>query len=62
MYRIFTDEAKVEKPEISFAKAESARNTNQEANLRPLVKALSPLINKDQRLLLHLASRMANRA
>jgi hypothetical protein len=36
MYRIFTDEAEVEKPDISFARAESARNTKQEAKFRPL--------------------------
>ena len=36
MYRIFTDEAGVEKPDISFARAESARNTKQEAKFRPL--------------------------
>ncbi len=62
MYRIFTDEAKVEKPDISFVKVESTRNTKQEAKLRPFVKALSRLTDKDQRLLLHMASKMANRA
>jgi transcriptional regulator with XRE-family HTH domain len=62
MYRLFTDEDKVEKPDISFAKVESARNTKQEAKLRPFVKALSRLTDKDQRLLLHMASKMANRS
>jgi transcriptional regulator with XRE-family HTH domain len=62
MYRIFTDEAKVEKPDISFVKVESTRNTKQEAKLRPFVKALSRLTDKDQRLLLHMASKMASRA
>jgi transcriptional regulator with XRE-family HTH domain len=62
MYRLFTDEAKIEKPDISFSKVESARNTKQEAKLRPFVKALSRLTDKDQRLLLHMASKMANRA
>jgi transcriptional regulator with XRE-family HTH domain len=61
MYRIFTDEAKIEKPDISFAKAESARNTKQEAKFRPFVKALSRLTDKDRGLLLHMASKMANR-
>jgi transcriptional regulator with XRE-family HTH domain len=62
MYRLFTDEDKVEKLDISFAKAESTRNTKQEAKLRPFVKALSRMDDRDQRLLLHMASKMANRA
>jgi transcriptional regulator with XRE-family HTH domain len=62
MYRLFTDEAKIEKPDISFAKTESARNTKQDAKLRPFVKALSRLTDKDRALLLHMASKMANRA
>ena len=62
MYRLFTDEAKVEKPDISFAQVEPARTTKQDSKLRPFVKALSRLTDKDQRLLLHMASKMANRA
>ena len=62
MYRLFTDEAKIEKPDISFAKAEGTRNTKQESKLRPFVKALSRLTDKDRGLLLHMASKMANRA
>ncbi len=62
MYRLFTDEAKIEKPKISFSKAEFAHNAKQDAALRPFTKALSRLNDKDQRLLLHLASKMANRA
>ena len=62
MYRLFTDEAKIERPDIPFAKVESARNAKQDAKLRPFVKALSRLADKDQRLLLHMASKMANRA
>ena len=62
MYRLFTDEDKVEEPDISFVKIESAKSTKQEAKLRPFVKALSRLTDKDQRLLLHMASKMANRA
>jgi transcriptional regulator with XRE-family HTH domain len=61
MYRLFTDEDKVEKPDISFAKAESARGTKQDSQLRPFAKALSRMNDKDQRLLLHMASKMANR-
>ncbi len=62
MYRIFTDEAEVEKPDISFSKAESARGTRLDSKLRPFAKALSRMSDKDQRLLLHLAWKMANRA
>jgi transcriptional regulator with XRE-family HTH domain len=62
MYRIFTDEAKVEKPDISFSKSESARETRLDSKLRPFAKALSRMNDKDQRLLLHLAWKMANRA
>jgi transcriptional regulator with XRE-family HTH domain len=58
MYRIFTDDAKIEKPDISFAKAEGTRNTKQEAKLRPFMKALSRLTEKDRGLLLHMASKM----
>jgi transcriptional regulator with XRE-family HTH domain len=61
MYRLFTDEDKIEKPDISFSKAESARGTKQDSQLRPFAKALSRMNDKDQRLLLHMASKMANR-
>lgn len=61
MYRLFTDEDRIEKPKISFSKVESAHKTNQDVKLRPFVKALSRLTDKDQRLLLHMASKMANR-
>ena len=30
MYRLFTDEAKIEKPSVSFSKAEPARSTKQD--------------------------------
>jgi transcriptional regulator with XRE-family HTH domain len=62
MYRLFTDEAEIEKPKVSFSKAESAHNTKQEAKLRLFAKALSRMNEKDQGLLLHMASKMANRA
>jgi transcriptional regulator with XRE-family HTH domain len=62
MYRLFTAEAKIEKPNVSFSKAEPARSTKQDSKLGPFVKALSRLTDKDQRLLLHMASKMANRA
>jgi transcriptional regulator with XRE-family HTH domain len=62
MYRLFTDEDRIEKPKISFSKVESAHNTKQDTKLRPFLKALSRLTDNDQRLLLHMASKMANRA
>jgi transcriptional regulator with XRE-family HTH domain len=61
MYRIFTDEDKVEKPDISLSKAESGRGMRPDSKDRPFVKVLSRMNEKDQRLLLHLASKMANR-
>jgi transcriptional regulator with XRE-family HTH domain len=61
MYRLFTDEAKVEKPDIPFSKAESGRGTRLDSKVRPFAKALSRMNDKDQRLLLHMASKMANR-
>jgi transcriptional regulator with XRE-family HTH domain len=62
MYRLFTDDAHVKKPNIPISKIETARDGKQESKLRPFVKALSRLTDKDQRLLLHVASKMANRA
>jgi transcriptional regulator with XRE-family HTH domain len=62
MYRLFTDEDRIEKPEISFSKAEKALNKKQDAGLLPFAKALSRMKDKDQKLLLHMASRMAQRA
>jgi transcriptional regulator with XRE-family HTH domain len=61
MYRLFTDEAKIEKPGISFSKGEPERGKRPDSRLRPFAKALSQMNDKDQRLLLHLASKMANR-
>jgi transcriptional regulator with XRE-family HTH domain len=61
MYRLFTDEATIEKPGIFLSKAESERGTRLDSKLRPFAKALSRMNDKDQRLLLHLASKMANR-
>jgi transcriptional regulator with XRE-family HTH domain len=61
MYRLFTDEARIEKPDIAFSKTEGGRGTNPDSKVRPFVKALSRMNDRDQRLLLHLASKMANR-
>lgn len=61
MYRLFTDENRIEKPRISFSNTETANNKKQDAKLRPFLKALSRLTDKDQRLLLHMATKMARR-
>lgn len=62
MYRLFTDEDRIEKPKLTFSKADPARSTKLDAELRPFAKALSRMNGKDRRLLLHMASKMANRA
>ena len=62
MYRLFTDDEHVKKPNIPISNGEPARNKKQDAQLRPFTKALARMNDKDQRLLLHMASKMANRA
>ena len=62
LYRLFTDDPHVKKPDIPIPNGEPAHNRKQDAQLRPFVKALSRLADKDQRLLFHMASKMANRA
>ncbi|MFZ0584286.1 MAG: helix-turn-helix transcriptional regulator [Candidatus Acidiferrales bacterium] len=62
MYRLFTDEDRIKKPDISFAKTEKAHDKKEDAELVPFAKALARMNDKDQRLLLHMASKMANRA
>jgi transcriptional regulator with XRE-family HTH domain len=62
MYRLFTDETRIEKPGISLSKAESRRGMNPDSKFRPFAKALSRMKDRDQRLLLHVASKMANRS
>jgi transcriptional regulator with XRE-family HTH domain len=62
MYRLFTDDLHVKKPNIPLSNGEPAHNKKQDAKLRPFVKALSRLTDKDQRLLLHMASKMAARS
>jgi hypothetical protein len=41
MYRLFTNDAHVKKPNIPISKIERARNGKQDAKLRPFAKALS---------------------
>jgi len=61
MYRLFTDDARVKKPNIPASKAGNTRNKGQEAELRSFTKLLSRMNDKDHALLLHMASKMANR-
>lgn len=61
MYRLFTDDVNVKKPNIAFTEVERARNAKRDSQLRPFAKALSRMNDKDQRLLVHLAWKMANR-
>lgn len=62
MYRLFTDDLHVKKPNIPISKVETARNGERDAKLRPFAKALSRMNDKNRGLLLHMASKMANRA
>jgi transcriptional regulator with XRE-family HTH domain len=62
MYRLFTDDPHVKKPNIPISKIDTARTAKQDAKLRPFTKALSRMNDKDRGLLLHMASKMANRA
>jgi transcriptional regulator with XRE-family HTH domain len=61
LYRLFTDEANLEKLDTSISKAESRRGKSADPKVRQFAKALSRMNNKDQELLLHLAWKMANR-
>jgi hypothetical protein len=62
MYRLFTDDAHVQKPDIRFSKGETERNKKFDALLRPFAKALARVNDKDCGLLLQMASKMANRS
>ena len=62
MYRLFTDDAHVQKPDISFSKGETAHNKKIDALVRSFAKVLARVNNKDRGLLLQMASKMANRA
>ena len=61
MYRLFTDDARVKKPKIPASKSGNTRNKGQEAELRSFTKLLSRMNDNDRGLLLHMASKMANR-
>ena len=63
MYRLFTEDADVKKPNIQLQPVPSrAVKTKDDRDLRSLAKLLSRMNDKDRGLLLHMASKMANRA
>jgi transcriptional regulator with XRE-family HTH domain len=63
MYRLFTDEAHVKMPNIpAEIIPRRATNSKQERVLRTFAKLLSRMNDKDRGILLHMASKLANRA
>jgi hypothetical protein len=62
MYWLFTNDPHEKKPNTPISKIERARNGKQDAELRPYAKALSRMNDKDHKLLLHMASKIAKRA
>jgi transcriptional regulator with XRE-family HTH domain len=63
MYRLFTDEEHVKKPNIPLQKTPSrALSSKQDRDLWVLAKLLSRMDDKGRGLLLHMAAKMANRA
>jgi transcriptional regulator with XRE-family HTH domain len=63
MYRLFTDEEDVKKPNIpATAIRRRAVNPEQERELRAFGKYLSRMGHEDRGLLIHVASKMAKRA
>jgi transcriptional regulator with XRE-family HTH domain len=63
MYRLFTDEAHVKKPNLPAESIRSQRvNSMQEREHRAFAKLFSRMDDKDRGLLFHMASKMANRA
>ena len=63
MYRLFTDDDHVKKPNIpaEFVPSRAVRS-KQDHELRALAKLLSRMNDKDRGILLHMASKMASRA
>ena len=63
MYRLFTDEDHVKKPNIpaEFVPSRTVRS-KQDQELRALAKLLSRMNDKDRGILLHMAAKMAKRA
>lgn len=63
MYRLFTDEEHVKKPNLPAEAIRSrATNSKQDRELRAFTQLLSRMKEKDRGLLLHMAAKMANRA
>jgi transcriptional regulator with XRE-family HTH domain len=63
MYRLFTDDAHVKKPNIPAEDIPSrAADAKQERELRAFAKYLSRMNDKNRGLLIHMASKMASRA
>jgi transcriptional regulator with XRE-family HTH domain len=63
MYRLFTDEDHVRKPNIPAEAIRSlAVRSKQDVEMRALAKLLSRMKEKDRGLLFHMASKMAKRA
>ena len=63
MYRLFTEDADVKKPNIQLQPVPSrAVNTKQDRELRAFSKLLSRMNDKNRGLLLYMTSKMANKA
>jgi hypothetical protein len=63
MYRLFTDEANVKKPNLPTESIRSWKvNPKQQREVRAFAKCLSRMRVKDRGLLIHIASKTANRA
>jgi transcriptional regulator with XRE-family HTH domain len=63
MYRFFTDDDHVKKPNIpAEGRLSRAANSKQERELRAFAKCFSRMDDKNRGLLIHLASKMADRA
>jgi len=63
MYRLFTDEDHVKKPNIPAGAIRSrAANSKQEREVWAFAKYFSRMRDKDRGLLIHMAAKMANRA
>jgi transcriptional regulator with XRE-family HTH domain len=63
MYRLFTDDAHVKKPNIPEQKSPTrAVTTKQDRQIQSFAKLFSRMDDKKRGLLFHMASKMANRA
>src|SRR5271167_4357157 len=62
MYRLFTDDEHVKKPNLPAEAIRSRTiNSQQDLQLRALAKLLSRMSDKDRGILFHMASKMAKR-